>query len=570
MHGTEIIPGVWIGENVKIGHNITLNGPSYIGESCELADDVQIGAYTVAGRGSSLQKGVSIERSVVWQNNTLKQHVELKGTVLGSSVTVLAGASVREESVIGDHCVIGKKCVVKEGVKIWPNKQLDHHSIINESIIWTEKQQKSLFGEMGVKGICNVDLTTSYVHRLALAYASTIKVGVKIGIGHDGTPYSQLLAHMFMTAMHASGVHTYDLGSGMTAITRYAVNHYHLEGAVHVRQISVEGEHWQLEFVDAKGLPIAKAQERKIENAYFQESFRRVSPKDLGYVKKAHQIMTHYMDRLASFVNSGAIHRKKYRVVVEYENQNLRSIVPMLFDRLGCQLIQLPGTHHSQEQLPAFMKDNHADLGVRLNDNGEIEMLVTEEGQVLDEVTLILLHIFMQVNLHDGEIRVPSSAPHYADWIGEKYGRKVVRLKMDPRSLMEGCSNHGFHLYSDGLYTITQILHMMSLQHCGFSQLVETDPGFSMCKKNVSCPWTEKGKIMRTLLEESRNHRVELIDGIKIFHEAEAGWSLIIPDSEEPLFRVLASANNSETAEKLALMYTKKIEHYLNAHIIVQ
>ena len=38
--------------------------------------------------------------------------------------------------------------------------------------------------------------------------------------------------------------------------------------------------------------------------------------------------------------------------------------------------------------------------------------------------------------------------------------------------------------------------------------------------------------VMRTLVEQSKDREVELVDGVKVLHDD--GWALALPDPEEP------------------------------------
>jgi mannose-1-phosphate guanylyltransferase / phosphomannomutase len=48
-----------------------------------------------------------------------------------------------------------------------------------------------------------------------------------------------------------------------------------------------------------------------------------------------------------------------------------------------------------------------------------------------------------------------------------------------------------------------------------------------------------------------------LTDGLKVFHDN--GWALVLPDAEEPVFRIYAEANTTEEADALTQMYMDRI-----------
>jgi len=62
---------------------------------------------------------------------------------------------------------------------------------------------------------------------------------------------------------------------------------------------------------------------------------------------------------------------------------------------------------------------------------------------------------------------------------------------------------------------------------------------------------------MRHLIEESDSEEVQLVDGIKVY--TDQGWTLILPDSEDPVFHVYSEAASQEIAEEIAGIYVSRI-----------
>ena len=57
-------------------------------------------------------------------------------------------------------------------------------------------------------------------------------------------------------------------------------------------------------------------------------------------------------------------------------------------------------------------------------------------------------------------------------------------------------------------------------------------------------------------------HPTELLDGVKVYHPQ--GWSLVLPDPEEPLCRVFSEGASMEIAESLTEFYVEKINRMIN------
>jgi mannose-1-phosphate guanylyltransferase/phosphomannomutase len=79
--------------------------------------------------------------------------------------------------------------------------------------------------------------------------------------------------------------------------------------------------------------------------------------------------------------------------------------------------------------------------------------------------------------------------------------------------------------------------------------------------ETVVTPWDQKGAVMRSLVEMSKDRSLELVDGVKVFHDE--GWALALPDPEEPITHVWAEADSDSDARRLAQEYARRIRQML-------
>jgi mannose-1-phosphate guanylyltransferase/phosphomannomutase len=173
-----------------------------------------------------------------------------------------------------------------------------------------------------------------------------------------------------------------------------------------------------------------------------------------------------------------------------------------------------------------------------------------------------------------GTIVVPVNLSNVFEHIAAQYGGQVKRTKLDSQSLMEASSREGvimagdgagsfifpqFQSAIDGLMATAKLLEFLATQQTRLSEVIASLPPFSVAKKKVPCPWEAKGTVMRLLNERYRDHRRELIDGIKVILNDEE-WTLILPDPDRPVFHVYAESNSAEQAEALADEYAHLVE----------
>ncbi|MCK9910139.1 hypothetical protein MXD81_13425, partial [Microbacteriaceae bacterium K1510] len=119
-------------------------------------------------------------------------------------------------------------------VKVWPHKEVAENTTVHTSLIYGGKLAKSLFGDQGVRGAANIDVTPEFVTRLAAAYAFLLRGGSRIALSACTHPFAQLLKHSMMTSLCSSGIDTVDFGVGLSPITRYGVRKFAYQGAVHL------------------------------------------------------------------------------------------------------------------------------------------------------------------------------------------------------------------------------------------------------------------------------------------------------------------------------------------------
>lgn len=562
IHGRRVAPHTWIGPGLVLPERVQLNEPCYIGRDTVLEPGVIVGPHTVIGEGNVLKAGCTLKRTLIWNRNYIGEGAELRGTTLCDGVQIEAHAALFEGSVIGDDCALGMKTIVKPQVKLWPNKRVQEGTMVHTSLIWGEKLEKQLFGLLGVQGICNVDLTPDFAGRLASAYGATLPFGARIAISCDDDSFSCLIKRAFASGLHSGGVHTINCGNGTTPVLRYAVKRQGAQGGVHVRRIGAPGDDRLLiEFIDGNGLNISKALERKIENAFWQEDFRRANWSQIGREEELGDVGIQYVDDLLQQVDAEAIKRERFRVAVQYDAEFLCDAVRnVLVGPLGMKLHFIATEDSAKGELQALVVSGAYDFGMRICRNGERIALVTEQGALIEEDLLLALQVLVHLTSGGGKVAVPVTAPSIIELLAEKFEAEVIRTKANPRSLMEPMREEEFPMLFDAVYMVIKLLDTLAKSKLRLSELIEAIPHFHILRRDVPCAWEDKGRVMRMLIEDTKGQTVELLDGIKVF--TEGGWTLILPDSDGPMFQVYAQGATRQRAEELVGVFADRILSY--------
>ncbi|MFD0854984.1 sugar phosphate nucleotidyltransferase, partial [Actinomadura adrarensis] len=177
LHAFELSPGVWIGEGADVDAEAILKGPLYVGDYAKVEPGVELREFTVLGSNVVVKEGAFLHRAVVHDNVFIGPSTNLRGCVIGKNTDIMSGARVEEGAVVGDECVIEAEAYVSSQVKVYPFKTIEAGAVVNTSVIWESRGQRTLFGPRGVSGLINVEITPELAVRLASAYATTLRKG---------------------------------------------------------------------------------------------------------------------------------------------------------------------------------------------------------------------------------------------------------------------------------------------------------------------------------------------------------------------------------------------------------
>lgn len=579
---------IWCGEGVEIAPDAQLYGPIYLGNEVKIKGGVVINGPTAIRDYTVVDNHARIDRCIIWRNSYIGEGAELRGALIGRQCSLKAKVVVHDGAVIGDNSIIGEGAIVHSNLKIWPDKEVEAGAIVRSSIIWGAQGRRVLFGRYGVTGLVNVDITPEFATKLGAAFGATLPKGSTVTINREPHRSPRMIKRAIIAGLPSAGINVQDLRSMPIPVARYITRISQAAGGIHVRLSPFDQRVVDIKFFDRRGLNLSKAAERNIERIFFREDFRRVYLNEIGVIDYAPQVVERYTQGFMEAVNAEAIRRAGFRIVVDYAYAPTSLVLPPILDALGCNVVAL-GAHIDEfkisvlpeefeaalRQLATICSALHADLGIRLDVGGEGIFLVDDKGHLLpDETACVALAALSLRQTGGGTIVVPVHLSKVFEQVAAQYGGQVKRTKLDTQSLMEEASREGvimagdgagnfifpqFQPVIDGLMATAKLLEFLAIQQTRLSEVIASLPPCAVAKKKVPCPWEIKGTVMRLLNERYRDHRREMIDGIKVILNDEE-WTLILPDPDQPVFHVYAESNSMERAEALADEYAHLVE----------
>lgn len=583
--GQQVRPGLWVGPGAEIDPGAVVKAPAVVGRNCRIREGAKISPFTVVGDNCIVEDRADMERVILWDNCYIGKNVRAYGSTMCKNVTANGGVTAPEGTVIGDNVFIGQGATLQPDVKIWPDKNVEAGANVSLSLVWGKKWPGSLFSEEGICGLGNIEITPEYALKLGAAYGAILPKGAVVMASRDSHNASRMTIRALVCGLISVGINVKDLQVVPSAISRNAVkNQADAGGGIHCRVKNEDPRSLVIEFYDSHGITIDRNLERKIENRFFREDFRRTPMDEVGQIDFPVRTMDQYTEAFTTHLKVQLIRDAKFRVVLDYSYGTASLALPNILSKLGCEVVslnayvdaersreQLSDPSRALDQLARIVTTLKADLGVHFDPTAERLSVVDNEGRVLGGSSLLLLFVSLMVHQQkEALIAVPIIAPSVIESLTQKHGARVIYTRTDSRTLTYTATLGerrfcmaagirgdivfpGFSPGFDAMYAFARLLELMAIEGKALSSLTCELPEYVLHNYSIECSWRAKGQVMRLLFESVGTGRIELVDGLKVWDGK--GWVLVLPDRSEPRLDVWVYAQTEEHHESLRQKY---------------
>lgn len=584
--------GIWVGENTAIDPSANIQPPVLIGNNCRIGARVNIEAGTIIGDNVTIGAEADLKSPILWNGVIIGEQAHIWACTISRGVRVDRRAHVQEGVTLGALCSVGEEAQISQGVRVWPSKQIESGATLNINLIWGNMAQRNLFGQQGVTGIANIDITPEFAVKLGAAYGSTLKPGATVSISRDQRSVSRMVSRSLVSGLMSTGVHIQNLDATALPIARTTIPTLSVVGGIHVRLHPSRHDHLLIEFVDEQGINISKAKEKKIEGAYFKEDLRRAQIPEIGEVFYPAQVLDVYSQSFEKHLNVQAVQNSRAKIVIDYAYAVSGAVLPLLLGKFGCDAVVLNASL-SQTALSNDERENllnelgqvvealKANMGVQVAANGEQLILVDEAGLPIRGEILTALMVNMMMTAHPrSTVVVPVHASSAVEQIARRHDGNVIRTKASPTALMEACQEDpnvvlggsgetGFifpelHPGFDAMFCIAKLIEMLTVQERSLAEIRTELPRVCHKSYTMRCPWTIKGSLMRYLVETHPSDELELIDGVKVINPHNDNWVLILPDAGEPLVHIFANGDDRAWVDNTLREYRQRVQDFID------
>jgi phosphomannomutase len=286
-------------------------------------------------------------------------------------------------------------------------------------------------------------------------------------------------------------------------------------------------------------------------------------------------------------VDTAAIGRRQFKVVVDGINSTGATFVPALLKALGVTEVtvlngEINGEFaHDPEPLQenlvdlcAEVKRQGADLGIAVDPDVDRLCFVSEDGTLFgEEYTLVAVADYILSRRKGNTVSNMSStralkdvtAAHGGQYYPSAVGEVNVVTKMKAVNAVIGGEGNGgiivpdFHYGRDALIGIGLFLSGLAEKEVRMSAYRGQFPSYYMSKNKIALtPGMNIPLLLDKMKEKYEGQEVNTEDGLKI--EFEKGWVHLRGSNTEPIIRVYSEGESEDAARDLAAGVMKEVE----------
>ena len=579
IDGFEVSPGVWVSEDAEVDPEAVLTGPLCIGDYAKIEAGAQLREFTTVGSNVVVKEGAFLHRAVVHNNVYVGQGTTLRGCVVGKNTDVMGSVRIEEGAVVGDECLIEPEAYLSAGVKVYPFKTIEAGAVVNTSVIWESRGQRTLFGPRGVSGVVNVEITPELCVRLASAYATTLRKGSVVTTSRDASRAARALKRAVQGALNATAINVVDLEAQPLPVARFQTARSESSGGIALRTTPGDPQSVDIIFLDERGTELSQAAARKLERVFSRQEYRRAFPGEIAELSYPPRIVESYATELLRSVGMSGVREADLKVVVDCAGGTASLVLPGLLGPIGVDVLtvnnrldeasptqSLAQVRAGMQRLSELVASSRADFGVRFDQVGERIQLVDDNGAMIsDDRALLVVLDLIAAERQAGQVALPVTTTRVAEKVCQFHG---VDVTWTPTSLhgLTGAAAADEVIFAadgrggfvvpefsrnlDGIAAFVRLLGLVARTRLSLSQIDDRIPRAHLLKRSMPTPWSAKGSIMRTVVEAAGDRDMDVTDGVRVV-EPDGGWVLVLPDPAEAVTHLWAEGPDADAAQAL-------------------
>ena len=452
---------------------------------------------------------------------------------------------------------------------------------------------RKYFGTDGIRRIANTELTPELVYKVAKAGAYVLSKHTDhtptIFIGRDTRISGTLIESAMIAGFLSYGANVKTLGVMPTPAVAYLTRKFKADASVVISASHNTYEFNGVKYFSNKGMKIPDSLEEEIEQVMESGKLEELTACNdkIGVSENREDLLEEYVfffrkifeDKLLDVLDDD------FRVVIDTANGATSKVAPKVFKALGINYEVINnspdgininkdcGSTHI-ENLAKYVVENHFNLGVAYDGDGDRCLCVDENGNILDgDIILAIVSNYLKNNnmlKKDTLVATVMSNLGLKKYCKEN-GIDFVQTSVGDRYVLESMLENGYNLggeqsghiifldynpTGDGILTSLMLIEILLKSKKKASELASIVTIYPQVLVNAKVSGEKKYKYLEDEVIKAKIEEIE-----KEF--ADTGRVLIRPSGTEPLVRVMIEGENQDILDKRAHELANLIEERL-------
>jgi phosphomannomutase len=421
----------------------------------------------------------------------------------------------------------------------------------------------------GLRGIAKDHFTPELIDKYISAFITTQNIKSCV-IGRDGRPSGKQISQCVIDSFHKNGINVENCGLATTPTMQVMTEKEHYDGGIVITASHNPSEYNGLKFLQSDGTFLSPEQCEELFKAVDQ-NVSIVQPDSLGVVSDYSTANEEHIEKVlaAMCIDTDNIRKNKFKVVIDCVNGAGSFILPMLCEKLGCEVIKINCNGNGDfTRTPEPLAENlnelekkvinvGADVGFATDPDGDRLSIISNKGNAIGEEYTLVLAVKNYLNYQKSIVATNLSTSMMLESIANetirtKIGEAHVVQKMNELNIPIGGEGNGgvilkeVHLGRDSLVAISMILSLLSSSGKSISDEISNIPQYLMIKDKILIDDKIDFDSLETIFD---CNEINKIDGIKFIWPNK--WIHIRKSNTEPIIRIFAEAKNQDEVNEL-------------------
>ena len=421
----------------------------------------------------------------------------------------------------------------------------------------------------GLRGIAKDHFTPELIDKYISAFIATQNIKSCV-IGRDGRPSGKQISQCVIDSFHKNGINVENCGLATTPTMQVMTEKEHYDGGIVITASHNPSEYNGLKFLQSDGTFLSPEQCEELFKAVDQ-NVSIVQPDSLGVVSDYSTANEEHIEKVlaAMCIDTDNIRKNKFKVVIDCVNGAGSFILPMLCEKLGCEVITINCNGNGDfTRTPEPLAENlnelekkvinvGADVGFATDPDGDRLSIISNKGNAIGEEYTLVLAVKNYLNYQKSIVATNLSTSMMLESIANetirtKIGEAHVVQKMNELNIPIGGEGNGgvilkeVHLGRDSLVAISMILSLLSSSGKSISDEISNIPQYLMIKDKILIDDKIDFDSLETIFD---CNEINKIDGIKFIWPNK--WIHIRKSNTEPIIRIFAEAKNQDEVNEL-------------------